>query len=80
MKDFNMKKNIKELTAQRKIGLFVLLALITVYLKNGFWLALFGLAANLLTDEILDALKVACALLFLGVGAFYGLVTFGVLA
>lgn len=74
-----MKKRLNKLTQRRKFALVALLTLTTVYLKNGFLLALFGLAANLFTDEILTALKVACALLFGGFSVFYGLVVLGVL-
>lgn len=73
-------KKIKELTTWRKLALVALLALITVYLSNGFWLALFGLLANTLTDDIKQALSVAFCLLATGLGGFYGLVTVGVLA
>lgn len=75
-----MKNRLNELTTQRKLALVALLTLIAVYLRNGVWLAIFGLVANLFADEMLAALKVACALLFGGFSVFYGLVALGVLA
>jgi hypothetical protein len=72
-------KRLKTLSLKRKIGILAILTAVIVSNPWGWALAIIAVLFNLNT-ELTNGLCVACALLSVGLGSFWALVSVGAIA
>jgi hypothetical protein len=72
-------KNIKTLSLKRKVGILSILVIVTVSNPYGWALAIVAVLFNI-NKELTSGLCVGCALLGVGLGSFWALVSLGAIA